>query len=314
MHLSKMRTTSSIGLLSLLLCVPQLQAQGLTRSFISGLGSDTNPCTRALPCQTLSGALANTAGGGEIDILDGAELISTSPLFIGKSVSIVGAGARGGVTGGLIISPPTGGQVLLKNLAINANNQVGVSVTTSVGISLVIEDCTIVNGIVGINFAPQASTATSYLVVRNSTIENNAPSGSFAGIFVQPGSPGPSFVVLDGVHLNSNKFGIWAFDYATVTIRNSVASQNTASGIRAESTSSAGPATILVEHSQSSHNHGNGVVAVGTAVVRISDLTVTDNLSNGVVAVSGGQVISFGNNSIDGNVNNGTPTSTIALK
>jgi hypothetical protein len=314
MHVSKMQITSSIGLLSLLLCVPRLQAQTLTRSFISGLGSDTNPCTRALPCQTLSGALANTTAGGEIDILDGTELLLTTPVTIAKSVSIIGAGARGGVTGELIISPPAGGQVLLKGLDINANSQVGVSVTTSVGISLVIEDCTIVNGIVGINFAPQASTATSYLVVRNSTIENNNASVSFAGIFVQPGSTGPSFVVLDGVHLNSNEFGVRAFDYATVTIRNSVASQNTASGIRADSTSSAGPATILVEHSQSSHNHGNGVIAVGTAVVRITDVTVTDNLANGVAAVSGGQVISFGNNSIDGNVVNGMPTSTISLK
>ena len=243
MHVSKMQITSSIGLLLLLLCVPQLQAQTLTRSFISGLGSDTNPCTRALPCQTLSGALANTTGGGEIDILDGAELLSTSPVTIGKSVSIVGAGARGGVTGGLIISPPAGGQVLLKNLAINAYFQAGVSVTSSVGISLVIEDCTIVNGFVGINFTPEASTATSYLVVRNSTIENNNASGTGVGIFVQPGSPGPSFVVLDGVHLNSNQFGVRAFDYATVTIRNSVASQNTASGIRADSSSSAGPAS-----------------------------------------------------------------------
>ena len=93
-----------------------------------------------------------------------------------------------------------------------------------------------------------------------------------------------------------------------------MASQNTASGIRAASTSSAGPATIFVEHSQSSQNRGNGVIAVGTAVVRISDVTVGENLSNGVIGVSGGQVISFGNNSIDGNVNNGTPTSTVSLK
>jgi Right handed beta helix region len=303
-----------LGLPWLLVSIQQAQAQS-TRTFISGLGSDANPCTRALPCQTLANALPNTASGGEIYVLDAAELVGGPAVTITKSVSIIGAGARGGVTSAaLIVSPPAGGQVVLKGLDINANGGgAGVSVTTSVGISLVIEDCTIFNAIgSGINFTPQPGTAPSYLFVRNSTIYNNRGGFTGAGIFIQPGSTAPSIAVLDGVHVNGNGFGVWAFAYTNVTIRNSVVSQSTASGIRADS--STGPATILVEHSQSSHNAGNGVIAVGAAAIaRITDVTITDNV-NGVIAVTGGQVISFGNNSIDGNVNNGAPTSTISLK
>ena len=307
-----MKLAVLVGLSWLLLSAQQVQAQTLTRTFISGTGSDSNPCSRAQPCLTLSGALTNTASGGEIDVLDATELLSTNPLTITKSVSIIGAGARGGVTGELIISPPAGGQVLLKGLDINANNQVGVSVTTSVGIALVIEDCTIVNGITGINFTPMG-TATSYLTVRNSTISNNkASTGTVAGILVQPLSTGPSIVVIDGVHVDSNYLGIWAFDYANVTVRNSVISQSSWAGIRAQSTSAA--ATIFVEHSQSSHNGSYGVLAYGAnAVVRISDVTITDNLT-GLIVSSSGQIISFGNNSVDGNGTNGSPTSTIALR
>ena len=68
MRTLRMQFASLMGFFLLPLFVPQLQAQTLTRTFISGLGSDSNPCSRALPCQTLSGALANTASGGEIDV------------------------------------------------------------------------------------------------------------------------------------------------------------------------------------------------------------------------------------------------------
>jgi hypothetical protein len=297
-----------VGLSWLLLSVQQAQAQS-TRTFISGLGSDTNPCTRALPCQTLAGALPNIASGGEIYIVDAAELVGGPTFTITKSVSIIGAGSRGGVqTGALIAAPPPGGLVVLKGLDINANGAVGVSVTTSQGLSLVIEDCTIFNGL-GILFTPQAGTAPSYLYVHNSTIHGN---GSSTGVYIKPGGTSPSIAVLDGVHADGNYLGVWTFDYSNVTVRNSSVSQSMWAGIRADS--SGGPATILVEHSQSSHNGSYGVVAIGgsNAVVRISDVTITDNFI-GVGTVSGGQLISFGNNSIDGNTTNGAPTSTIAL-
>src|SRR5438552_12482981 len=45
------------------------QAQA-TRTWVSGVGDDANPCSRTAPCKTFAGAISKTASGGEIDCLD----------------------------------------------------------------------------------------------------------------------------------------------------------------------------------------------------------------------------------------------------
>ena len=45
------------------------QAQA-TRTWVSGVGDDANPCSRTAPCKTFAGAISKTAAGGEIDALD----------------------------------------------------------------------------------------------------------------------------------------------------------------------------------------------------------------------------------------------------
>src|SRR5882672_8393711 len=46
-------------------------AQGqATRTWVSGVGDDVNPCSRTAPCKTFAGAISKTAEGGEIDVLD----------------------------------------------------------------------------------------------------------------------------------------------------------------------------------------------------------------------------------------------------
>ncbi|MEO7273149.1 MAG: hypothetical protein ABIX28_21140, partial [Vicinamibacterales bacterium] len=41
-----------------------------TRTWVSGVGDDANPCSRTAPCKTFAGAISKTASGGEIDALD----------------------------------------------------------------------------------------------------------------------------------------------------------------------------------------------------------------------------------------------------
>ena len=41
-----------------------------TRTWISGVGDDANPCSRTAPCKTFQGAISKTAAGGEINCLD----------------------------------------------------------------------------------------------------------------------------------------------------------------------------------------------------------------------------------------------------
>src|ERR1700691_4400829 len=67
------------------------QAQS-TRTWVSGVGDDANPCSRTAPCMTFAGAITKTAAGGEIDALDPGGF---GAVTITKSITIDGGG--GGV-------------------------------------------------------------------------------------------------------------------------------------------------------------------------------------------------------------------------
>src|SRR5690242_3943178 len=76
---------SAAGLIAALLCAGAAQA-ATQRTFVSGTGSDANPCSVASPCRTFAGALLNTVPGGEIYVLDTAGYGSVT---INQAVSIV---------------------------------------------------------------------------------------------------------------------------------------------------------------------------------------------------------------------------------
>src|ERR1700677_1545342 len=67
-----------------------------TRTWVSGVGDDANPCSRTAPCLTFAGAFGKTAAGGEIDCLDPGGF---GPLEITHAISIICDGvSNGGVT------------------------------------------------------------------------------------------------------------------------------------------------------------------------------------------------------------------------
>src|SRR5438132_5595104 len=73
------------------------QAQA-TRTWVSGVGDDVNPCSRTAPCKTFAGAISKTAVGGEIDALDPGGF---GAVTITKSITIDGSGALAGILGAL---------------------------------------------------------------------------------------------------------------------------------------------------------------------------------------------------------------------
>ena len=72
------------------LCTVPAYAQA-TRTWVSGVGDDANPCSRTAPCLTFGGAITKTAAGGEIDALDPGGFGS---LNITKSITIDGGGGQ----------------------------------------------------------------------------------------------------------------------------------------------------------------------------------------------------------------------------
>src|SRR5919107_6421913 len=66
-----------------------------TRTWVSGVGDDVNPCSRTAPCKTFAGAISKTAANGEINALDPAGFGS---LTITKSITVDGeTSGKGGV-------------------------------------------------------------------------------------------------------------------------------------------------------------------------------------------------------------------------
>ncbi|MCU1347026.1 MAG: hypothetical protein JWO56_56, partial [Acidobacteria bacterium] len=82
-----------VSLLSLMLTATIANAQA-TRTWVSGVGDDVNPCSRTAPCKTFAGAISRTAAGGEIDALDDAGF---GTLTITKAITVEGGGHIGGV-------------------------------------------------------------------------------------------------------------------------------------------------------------------------------------------------------------------------
>lgn len=81
-----------------------------TRTWVSGVGDDVNPCSRTAPCKTFAGAISKTATGGEINCLDPGGF---GGVTITKSISIICTG----VTAGVLVSAGDAINVVLPNAA-----------------------------------------------------------------------------------------------------------------------------------------------------------------------------------------------------
>src|SRR5919107_964480 len=109
------------------LCVAAFAALGFsapasaqaTRTWVSGVGDDVNPCSRTAPCKTFAGAISKTAVGGEINCLDPGGF---GAVTITKSMTIdchyTEGGALAGGNGIVVNMPATTDVVLLRGLDI----------------------------------------------------------------------------------------------------------------------------------------------------------------------------------------------------
>lgn len=89
-----------------------------TRTWVSGVGDDANPCSRTAPCKTFAGAISKTAVGGEINTLDPGGF---GAVTITKSISIISAHNAGvllSASNGITVNVPAGSEVLLEGLEI----------------------------------------------------------------------------------------------------------------------------------------------------------------------------------------------------
>lgn len=305
---------SVIALLPFALGLGGLAHAQATRTWVSGVGDDANPCSRTAPCKTFAGAISKTAANGIINALDSAGF---GAVTITKAITIeaVGTVASALVSGtnGIIVNAGVNDVVTLRGIKVVGLGTGLNGVNFLAGGGLIVEDSTIENFTQsGINFAPSGAAT---LTIRDTLIRGCA-TASGAGLSIQPGVSGSANATLERVQLVSNGGqGLLVEGLASVNVRDGMASQNAGYGYRANNPGGTGPAVqLMLDNVLSTENSSTGVFASGSgAVIRLSGSTISGNLQ-GIQAISGGQVISFGNNRNRGNITDGAPTSTVATQ
>jgi hypothetical protein len=289
-----------------------------TRTWVSGVGDDANPCSRTAPCKTFAGAISKTAAAGEINCLDpggfGAVTITKS-IIISCETGTAGVLVSG--TNGIVVSVAATDVVYLRGLDFEGltTGLAGISFIGSG--ALHVEKC-LIRGFNstsgwGIKFAPNN---TASLSVADTVIADNGTSAAFTGgVLVQPTASAIVNVSLKRVQLAHNALGLDAVGDTAgsvhVVIEDSIVTDNVNSGVISET---AGPrTTMMIKDSVSANNGTNGVKASGSnAALYLGNSQIYGNLT-GVAVAGGATVLSYKNNQIDLNSTNGPPVTQVPL-
>jgi hypothetical protein len=287
------------------------QAQA-TRTWVSGVGDDVNPCSRTAPCKTFAGAISKTFVNGEIDVLDPGGF---GTLTVTKSITIDGTGTFASVlasgVNGFTINIAAGAndplrQVTLRGLSINgtgASGTVGtrtglngINITTNGAATVHVED-TIIQNFSQNGILVNSPTTTTHLVLRNVTIR----SCGVAGINTTAAAGQQTAFGFDNINVSECPDGFKAQNGSSGSIRGSVFTLNPTSGINASQSTAN---TFVNIDSSLITGSGTGINTGSGAHVRISRMLISQNAN---ALGLGGIVDSGGNNTIHGNSNNQAP-------
>ncbi|HEX7823060.1 MAG TPA: hypothetical protein VF463_20870 [Sphingobium sp.] len=293
-----------------------------TRTWISGVGDDANPCSRTAPCKTFPGAISKTASGGEINCLDPGGF---GGVTITKSITLkCDEASNGGVlvaaTNAIIING-SGIEVSLIGLDIEGLGQTGSPGLNAInflsGTSLTVRNCSIRNfSQNGINFAPSSNAS---LFVSDTQITSVGQSATYAGIQLRPTGSANIKATVNSTEITGGYFGVVADGSATTgkingIINDSNVSGNQFNGITA-SIGTASGVTLILDRVSVVGNGNNGLATSGVnAGLLVGNSSIYGN-QGGLFATAGGVLVSYGTNRVNGNNgNDGVFTSTIVQK
>lgn len=290
---------TSIIFIFALAVVTQAQA---TRTWVSGVGDDVNPCSRTAPCKTFAGAISKTAKDGEISTLDPGGF---GTLTITKSITVNGGGAGQGYGSVLSALAPQGflinitdvndirKTVRLNWLDINGASSGTDGVRMIAGLALHIEN-TNIDGLTGDGVEVNVPSGVAEVYMKNVSIRNCVGDGAR---FNSTG--GLILATLENVQLNNmGNDGVEAAARSRVTLRNCMISTMSAGA----AVRTSGTADVEATIDSSTMTYSLSAVRVDLGTARVSNSVISGN-SNGLHNV-GGTLRTFGTNKIDGNTNN----------
>lgn len=296
-------TIKAVLISSFILALATVAQAQATRTWVSGVGDDANPCSRTAPCKTFAGAISKTAKDGEISVLDpggyGAVTITKSIYINGTHGAGYGSILNSLVNGIIInITDPNDIRKAVRLRALDIN---GVS-----------------TGINGVSIL-----AANNVFVEDSVIDGNTGNGTTSGIGIRVATAATTNLYVSDTMIHKNVTGIRVSStsgFASADIKNCNIENNT-TGVDAASNNS----FVVVDGSRVATNSSNGVIAsVSGANLTVRDTMLAHNgtainaaagslvraLSNGVIFNNIGFGGSTGNIQTDGqnrNVGNTTP-------
>ncbi|HSI64006.1 MAG TPA: right-handed parallel beta-helix repeat-containing protein [Candidatus Saccharimonadia bacterium] len=290
-----------------------------TRTWVSGVGDDANPCSRTAPCKTFAGAISKTAASGEINVLDpggfGGVTITKAMTIDGSGGSIAGVLVSG--TTAIIINAGANDVVALRNIKLNGVGTGTHAIRILAAKAVYIEDCEIYNFANNGIIIENTAAGNIDVFIKNTRIRNVNPTGAVAGgngaVTVRPGAGATASVTVENSSMEFCNYGIRVEDRGTLTAKGCFSGNHLNHGYIA--VGSATVATINLENCVASNNKNNaassGVQSFGAfGTVRLSNSTIFSN-QTGIICQGGATMISFGNNRINGNTTNATGAPTL---
>ena len=266
-----------------------------TRTWVSGVGDDVNPCSRTAPCKTFAGAISKTAVGGEISVLDPGGF---GTVTITKAITINGDGTLAGILSSgaaqaILINITTNlatDRVVIRNISINGGGTGMDGVKMIDGKELILDNVTIANvTAAGVDIAQSQGSNLFLKNVRISSaavgVRTQSTAGNVAGT-IQNSS-------IDGM----SSHGVECINNSALVLDNVATSRCGGSGVRSEAAS----VNLSVENSISSGNNFGYEATAGS--LRLSNCGMFYNNTNLTT-----NVLSAGNNRSAGNTTTNTPT------
>jgi len=280
----------------LTLLFSSLASAQATRTWVSGVGDDANPCSRTAPCKTFAGAISKTAAGGEINCLDPGGFGSVT---ITKAIKIDCGTFPGGilaasVNGIIINASPTLDEVFLRGIEIHgsyaASGQAINGIRYLAARTVYVENVHI-SGASTSCISMETSTSAGQLVVSNSTLNNCGTNG----IRVVTTNTSKAIVDIINSRLWNAVNGISAENGSRITVRNSDISLMTGFGVLQSSPAAGGGNVVAIDGSTMASNNTALKGIAGSFIGAFRNI-FTDN---GLVFNANGGNINTGNDNVD---------------
>jgi hypothetical protein len=280
-----------------------------TRTWVSGVGDDANPCSRTAPCKTFAGAISKTATKGEINCLDPGGF---GGVTITKALTIKCHYTEGGVlvsgTNAIVVNAPSTDRVTLRGLDINGlgTGLNGIRILSAKSVDILDSEIYEFTG-AGIDVNP--SVNMTVYATRNHIHDVGV------GVMNAPGSAAIGFTtaVLRYNDIDNNICGVTSSAFGQ---NGTTPNANTDCGA-ATSASGINKTTVThIYHSLVSLSTNTGVTSRGTSsTAEIGWDEITNNAVFGLHRIDLGNLktTSPASNIISGNTNSDPPNQTVTM-